>query len=45
VSYADVPAGEEIIFVSHDTHMIAALHRWFSAQASDHDAHVEMMRM
>ena len=36
VRYLDVPNGGRIVFRSHDAALIAALHRWFAAQGSDH---------
>lgn len=38
VSYAPLPAGAEITFVTTDLHLLTALHRWFGAQLSEHGA-------
>jgi len=36
VRYAQTPAGAQIAFTTADPALIAALHRWFAAQVSDH---------
>jgi len=38
VRYADVPGGGLLTYSSSDAKLIAALHRWFDAQLSDHGA-------
>lgn len=38
VRYADTPAGGMLTYASRDPELIAALHRWFDAQLSDHGA-------
>jgi hypothetical protein len=38
VSYAPLPAGAEITFVTTGLHLLTALHRWFGAQLSEHCA-------
>jgi hypothetical protein len=42
VSYADVPTGGQIVFVTRDARLVAALHQWFSAQVHDHGTHAQM---
>jgi hypothetical protein len=37
VGYHDVPAGGELTYYSRDTALVAALHGWFDALASDPD--------
>lgn len=39
VTYADVPGGGSIRYASADPGLVAALHRWFSTQSTDHGAH------
>lgn len=39
VSYADVPAGGRITYVSTSPEVIAAVHDWFAAQVADHGDH------
>ena len=41
ILYADVPAGGRIRYRTEDAVLVAALHRWFDAQVSDHGAHAE----
>jgi len=38
VSYATLPSGAEITFLTTDLHLLTALHRWFGAQLSEHGA-------
>lgn len=38
VSYAALPNGAQITFVTPDVHLLTAVHRWFGAQLSDHGA-------
>lgn len=38
VRYADTPAGGMLTYSARDPKLIAALHRWFEAQLSDHGA-------
>jgi hypothetical protein len=38
VSYAALPNGAQIRFVTPDVHLLTALHRWFGAQLSEHGA-------
>lgn len=42
VTYKDVPAGASLSYSSRDPGVIAAIHEWFSAQRSDHGAHMHM---
>lgn len=43
VTYAEVPTGAEIAFLTPDLKLLTALHRWFGAQLSEHgtDARAE----
>ncbi|MFZ0134657.1 MAG: hypothetical protein WAK95_19125 [Desulfobacterales bacterium] len=38
VTYAELPAGAEITFLTPDLQLLTALHRWFGAQLSEHGA-------
>jgi hypothetical protein len=38
IDYKDVKAGAELTYRTADTKLVAALHRWFDAQLSDHGA-------
>lgn len=38
IGYADVPGGAELSYRTTDARLVAALHRWFDAQLSDHGA-------
>lgn len=38
IAYRDVDGGAELAYRSSDPKMIAALHKWFDAQLSDHGA-------
>ena len=38
IVYADVPGGAELSYRTTDARLVAALHRWFDAQLSDHGA-------
>ena len=38
VSYSDLPDGAEITFKTTDLRLLTAIHRWFGAQLSEHDA-------
>lgn len=38
IDYKDVDAGAELTFRTLDAKLVAALHRWFDAQRSDHGA-------
>jgi hypothetical protein len=38
VSIADVPGGAQLTYTTRDAGLVAALHRWFDAQLSDHGA-------
>jgi hypothetical protein len=42
VAFEDVKNGATIIFMSHDTTVIHALHEWFAAQVNDHGSHAAM---
>ncbi|RMF57773.1 MAG: aspartate carbamoyltransferase [Bacteroidetes bacterium] len=39
VRYEDIPGGALIRYVSSDTALVRALHRWFAAQRRDHGRH------
>ena len=45
ISYAKIPSGARITFVSADAQVVAALHSWFGAQVSDHGHDAMMQRM
>ncbi len=45
VTYADVPGGGSIRYLSAEPRLVAALHRWFAAQGADHGAHALHMPM
>ncbi len=45
ISYAEIPSGARITFISADAQVVAALHRWFAAQVSDHGHDAMMRRM
>ena len=45
ISYAEIPSGARITFVSADAQVVAAVHRWFAAQVSDHGHDAMMQRM
>jgi hypothetical protein len=36
VIYSELPDGAQIIYRSSSPHIVAAIHRWFDAQLSDH---------
>lgn len=38
VSYSELPAGAQLRFETHDLRHLTAIHRWFGAQLSQHDA-------
>lgn len=38
IDYKDVKAGAELTYRTADARLVAALHRWFDAQLSDHGA-------
>lgn len=38
ITYAELPAGAQITFTTHDLHLLTAVHRWFGAQLSEHGA-------
>lgn len=38
IDYKDVKSGAELTYRTADTKLVAALHRWFDAQLSDHGA-------
>lgn len=38
VRYSDLPNGGEIRFETADPHLLAAIHRWFGVQLSEHGA-------
>ncbi len=38
IDYREVPAGAELTYRTSDAKLVAALHRWFDAQLSDHGA-------
>ena len=42
ITYKDVPAGGSITFVTRDPQIASAVHEWFKAQRSDHQAHEHM---
>ena len=44
IVYRAVPAGGSILFTSQDAAVVGAIHQWFAAQRSDHDAHAHMHR-
>ena len=39
VTYRDIPGGASLAFSSDDPALVEAIHAWFAAQRSDHDAH------
>lgn len=39
VVYAELPQGAQIEYLTQDTALIDAIHRWFDAQLSDHARH------
>ena len=43
VSYRDVAGGASLTYASADPEVVRAIHDWFAAQRSDHDAHMHMM--
>ena len=42
VTYKALPAGARLTYASRDKAVVAAIHEWFAAQRSDHDAHMHM---
>jgi len=38
IAYRDVPAGAQLTYRTANPQLVAALHRWFDAQLSDHGA-------
>ena len=38
IEYSDIPSGGQIVFTTHDIHLLTAVHRWFGAQLSEHGA-------
>lgn len=45
VSYREVPGGASLTYASADPEVIRAIHDWFAAQRSDHEAHMHMHGM
>jgi hypothetical protein len=41
VTYRDVERGGEIRYVSEDSDLVDAVHRWFDAQLADHGEHAQ----
>jgi hypothetical protein len=39
VVYSELPDGAQILYVTEDDLLVAALHAWFDAQLADHGAH------
>ena len=39
VEYRELPAGAQISYTTDDPALVAAIHRWFEAQLSDHGEH------
>ena len=51
IAYRDIPVGAELSYQTQDAKLVAALHKWFDAQLSDHGkdamqghAHPEAMK-
>ena len=42
IRYATVPGGASITYVGHNDRIAKAVHEWFAAQRSDHNAHMRM---
>lgn len=42
VTYKALPAGARLTYASRDQAVVSAIHEWFAAQRSDHDAHMHM---
>ena len=42
VTYKKLPAGASLTYASRDKNVVAAVHDWFAAQRSDHNAHEHM---
>lgn len=38
IEYKDLPGGAELTYQTNNSNLVAALHRWFDAQLSDHGA-------
>ncbi len=38
ITYRELPEGAQIIFTTHNLHLLTAIHRWFGAQLSEHGA-------
>jgi hypothetical protein len=38
IEYSDISSGGQIVFTTHDIHLLTAVHRWFGAQLSEHGA-------
>ncbi len=45
VSYREVPGGASLAYASADPAVVGAIHDWFAAQRSDHEAHMHMHGM
>lgn len=39
IAYEDIEGGARVRFVTPDGQLVAAVHRWFAAQRSDHGRH------
>jgi hypothetical protein len=39
IEYRELPTGAQIGYLSDDPQLVAAIHRWFDAQLSDHSGH------
>lgn len=44
IRYEDMQDGGRIVFATHDPSILAAIHEWFAAQASDHGSHAMLMK-
>ena len=41
IAYSEIENGAQILYTTDDGEMVTALHNWFDAQVSDHDAHAQ----
>lgn len=44
LEYSDIDNGAQILYITTDPELVAALHNWFDAQLSDHGPHAQSDR-
>jgi len=41
IAYSELPSGAQILYITDEADLIAAIHRWFDAQVADHGPHAK----